>query len=328
MESVVLFDPSIRSLNLGDHIIMQSAEQHLKDITRGRFVVKCATHAPVVTCYQNTRLNPRMRFYDEARYKFICGSNLLWQRMFLPRPILNINPFNCMPYEGSILVGVGTDDGSKRLDPYTKYLYKKILSDKYIHSTRDDKTKGIVESLGLKAINTGCPTMWGFTEEFCSEIPTDKANNVIFTITDYAKNTKRDKNLIRILKQNYESVSLWLQGAFDEEYLTELGERDGVRLIGPSVDDFRKALNAGDVEYVGTRLHAGMFALQNKVRAIIVAVDDRVRSMKERYGINCIEGDDIELLRNMIYSNIQTNMRIDKDAIAAWIGQFDNGPVY
>lgn len=326
MESIVLFDPSIRSLNLGDHIIMNSAERELAQITRGRFVVKCATHAPAVTFYQNTRKNPRMRFYDDAKYKFVCGSNLLWKRMLIPRPTFNINPFNCMPYEGCILLGVGTDSGKKPLDSYTKRLYRKILSKEFIHSTRDDRTKAIVESIGLKAINTGCPTMWGFTHEFCSTIPTRKASNVIFTITDYSRDIKRDKRLIQILKRNYSKVSMWLQGAFDEEYLNALDEREGITFVSPSLEAFDKALRADDVEYVGTRLHAGMFALQHHVRSVIITVDERVRSMKERYNIACIERNDIEALDDFINSEIMMDMNIDEDAIKQWISQFEKGP--
>ncbi len=328
MESIVLFDPSIRSLNLGDHIIMDSAEKQLADITRGRFTLKCATHAPAVTFYQNTRRNPRMRFYDEAKYKFICGSNLLWRRLSIPRPTFNINPFNCMPYEGSILLGVGSDSGKKEMDGYTRRLYRKVLSSEYAHSTRDDKTKAIVESLGLKAINTGCPTMWGFTEEFCADVPADKAEDVVFTLTDYSRDADRDREMIRILKRNYRNVSMWLQGAFDEEYLDELGEREGIRLVGPSLGEFSEALSGDSVDYVGTRLHAGMYALQHKRRSIILIVDNRVRSMKASYGINCLEREDVASLDALINSKVPTRMNINEEAINSWLSQFEKGPVY
>lgn len=328
MESIVLFDPSIRSLNLGDHIIMDSSERQLAEITRGRFTLKCATHAPVVTFYQNTRRNPRMRFYDEAKYKFVCGSNLLWRRLSVPRPTFNINPFNCMPYEGCVLLGVGSDSGNKEMDGYTRRLYRKVLSAEYVHSTRDDKTKAIVESLGLKAINTGCPTMWSFTEDFCLEIPSTKAEDVVFTLTDYNRDAERDREMIRILKRNYRRVSMWLQGAFDEEYLDELGEREGIHLVGPSLAAFDEALSAGDVDYVGTRLHAGMYALQHKRRSIILIVDERVRSMRASYGINCLEREAIFDLDGLINSNVPTRMNINEDAINTWLSQFEEGPAY
>lgn len=326
MESIVLFDPSIRSLNLGDRIIMDSAEKELAGITRNRFTLKCATHAPVVTFYQNTRRNPRMRFYDEAKYKFICGSNLLWRRMLIPRPTFNINPFNCMPYEGSILLGVGSDSGSKSLDGYTKRLYRKILSREFIHSTRDNKTKAIVESLGLRAINTGCPTMWGFTPNFCESIPLQKADNVVFTLTDYSRDPQHDKEMIRTLKHRYDKVYMWLQGAFDEEYLDQLDERNGVSLVAPSLRAFADVLNTESIEYVGTRLHAGMYALQHRCRTVIVIVDNRVRSIRETYGINCIEREDIGGLDEMISADIPTCMKIDEAAIDLWRGQFEEGP--
>ena len=64
MDTIVLFDPGIRSLNKGDEIIMRSAEAALSDILADNYVIKCATHAPAVTFYQNTRLNPRMKVYQ------------------------------------------------------------------------------------------------------------------------------------------------------------------------------------------------------------------------------------------------------------------------
>ena len=106
MKTVVLFDPSIRSLNMGDHIIMKSAKDELKEIISDKFLIHCATHQPPVTCYQNTRLNPKIKIYDDAQFKFICGSNLLWKNLMIPRPTFNVNLFNTKIYENSILMGV------------------------------------------------------------------------------------------------------------------------------------------------------------------------------------------------------------------------------
>lgn len=36
------------------------------------------------------------------------------------------------------------------------------------------KTKVFLEEMGFKAWNTGCPTLWGLTPEFCTEIPSKK----------------------------------------------------------------------------------------------------------------------------------------------------------
>ena len=321
METIVLFDPSIRSLNMGDHIIMKSSEKELEHIIEGKFIINCATHQPAITFYQNTRLNPRIKIYDNAQYKFICGSNLLWKNLFVPRPTFNVNLFNCKLYEGSILFGVGTNSSNKKPNLYTKLLYSKILSKNYIHSVRDERTKRFVEELGYKAINTGCPTMWKFNDEFCKEVPTKKSDKVIFTLTDYSHDRENDQILIDILNANYNTVYFWLQGASDEVYFDSLKNTENIIKVAPTLKAYEEVLKE-NIDYVGTRIHAGMFALQHKKRTIVISIDNRVRDMKETYNLNVVERREIHKLDEMINSNFTTKIEINKENINKWLLQF------
>ena len=78
-----------------------------------------------------------------------------------------------------------------------------------------------------------------------------------------------------------------------------------------------------DIEYVGTRLHAGMFALQHKKRTIILTIDDRTRSIKQSYNINCIERKEISGLEKMIYSTLSSNISINEKNISRFLAQFE-----
>lgn len=324
MENVVLFDPGIRSLNKGDEIIMLSAERELEkaNILQDRYVIHAATHSPIVTCYQNNRFNSHMAFYDNAKYKFICGSNLLWRNMLKPRPVFNINPFNCRPYENSVLFGVGTGAPRDKTNWYTRHLYHQILSKDFVHSVRDDKTVKFLEDLGFRAINTGCPTMWKFTPEFCETVPAEKASRVVFTLTDYGQKRESDQQLINILKKEYKTVYFWIQGAFDKEYFDSFENTDGIIIVPPSVQAFSEVLSQDDIEYVGTRLHAGMFALQHRKRTLTVAIDHRITSMKEAYDINVIKRDELEKLPEILNSSLPTNIKLKRENIDSWLQQF------
>ena len=100
-----------------------------------------------------------------------------------------------------------------------KNIYKKLLNNTYFHSVRDERSKEYVESLGLKAINTGCVTMWMLTPEFCKTIPTKKASRVVFTLTAREHNhpmKMQDQELINILNRNYEDY-LNYEGDDDNE---------------------------------------------------------------------------------------------------------------
>ena len=88
------------------------------------------------------------------------------------------------------------------------------------------------------------------------------------------------------------------------------------------MDAFSEVLSRPDIEYVGTRLHAGMFAMQHKKRTIILAIDNRVRDMKKVYDLHVIERKEIEKLDDMIESTLPTDIRLKQENIDLWLSQF------
>ncbi|MDQ0917499.1 polysaccharide pyruvyl transferase family protein [Paenibacillus sp. V4I5] len=320
MENVLLLDTSVGSLNKGDEIIMKCARRQLSEINKNNFVMTLPTHVPAFHWYQVVRRSYAQNFYKDAKYKFVCGTNLLTMDMFNRFPQWNINLFNCEPLRNSILVGVGAGRG-EQISNYTKKLYKKVLSHKYIHSVRDERTKRFMEDMGFKVLNTGCPTMWSLTPELCKEIPTGKSESVIFTLTDYSRDIERDQKLINILNANYKNVYFWLQGSGDYKYFKTLDNIQRINIIPPSVEAYENMLSM-DIDYVGTRLHAGIFAMGHKKRSIIISIDERARGMDETYNLNVLERKDINKLEEMIHSKIITNVNVNYEVVNKWLAQF------
>ncbi len=326
MKNIVLFDTSMATLNHGDEIIMESFLQNGADLLDGHFVLRFPTHTPCFHSYQQTTRNSRFAFVKNADHKFICGTNLLSNKMYIPWHFWNVNVFNCRCYEGSVLVGVGCSsfpNGSDKPHWYSKWLFSKILSTKYKHSVRDERTKRIVENiLGPgSAINTGCPTLWGMTKEHCRQIPTQKAPRVVFTLTDYAIDRVHDQNLIDILNRQYEEVYFWPQGTQDAEYFHSLAHTGKIHVITPSVAAYAALLREGNIDFVGTRLHAGIYAMQHKLRSVILSVDNRASDMAETYNLNVFRRDD-PALEEILCSEIVTDVNIDEQAIAEFKQQF------
>lgn len=324
MRNNILFDTSCGSLNMGDYIICESVERELKDILQNDFLVKIASHTPVTHFYQNSKINPLFNYCKNADYKFFAGTNMLQFHLFMrPWANFNANLFNCAPYKNTILVGAGSDKNKAKMDLYTKILFRKVLSRNYVHSVRDESTKKTLESLGLKAINTGCATMWCLTAEHCKKIPTNKHKNVVFTLTDYRKDPKHDEKFINLLRKNYDELYFWIQGTGDYEYINILTDTKDIHFIAPSLNAYREALQKiDDIDYVGTRLHAGIFAMQNFVRSIIIVVDNRTRDMKETYNIVAVDRNNLQELDKMINSSFETEIKINEDRIAEWKAQF------
>ena len=143
MKKIVLLEPSISSLNLGDYIIVESVKRELSYLTNGAFVVEQPTQIPLMHFYQNK--DKRLLLAKDSDFKFVCGSNLIWQNMLNPSPQWNFNAFNCFNIEGSVLVGAGSSTTREHINLYTQLLYKKVLSNKYVHSVRDEATRKRLE---------------------------------------------------------------------------------------------------------------------------------------------------------------------------------------
>lgn len=322
MEKVVILDTSMGSTNRGDEIIMSSAKKVIKKVTEGKFVISVPTHSPVFNWYQSTNYNSRAKLVKETDLKFVCGTNLLYTNMLKPWPGWNINIFNSAPLKDSILLGVGSSTRSKKMNFYTKKLYKSVLSNDYVHSVRDNKAKKMLEEIGLKAINTGCPTLWSLTPEFCNEIETSKSDSVVFTLTDYAKDINNDQKLIDILNKNYKDIYFWPQGPGDYDYFSKLNNVREIKVIQPNVEDYSNLLKTTDIDYIGTRLHGGIFAMKHKKRSIILIVDDRAREMEKSYSLNFLERQNIDDINNIINSELITKPEINFDSINKWLDQF------
>lgn len=323
MKNILLLNPAIGTDNIGDYIIRECVYKEMAQILRQAFVREIPTQMSAFHSYAIWRNSFAVQNYATCDYKFIGGSNILVKDMRTHYPQWNVNIFNCKPLSGSICVGVGAGAG-EHTDAYTTHLYRKILSHSYYHSVRDERSKRYVEDvLGLKAINTGCVTMWALTPDFCAQIPAKKANNVVFTLTARTQVDPRDQMLIDTLKREYDHVSFWIQGDKDEAYFNMFSNTDGIEVIPPHKVAYEAALMRNNIEYVGTRLHGGIYALRHKKRAIIISIDERARSISADTGLITIEKDTLDGLSSLINSEFETKLNIPFDEIARWKEQFE-----
>lgn len=308
---LVLLDTSLYSKNAGDAIIMENCLFQLSKVINTTNLKHISTHIdPVETnCLRNT-------------YKILCGTNVLsncMEKYGLWKMPKNLNDFNNI-----ILFGVGYDRYGQRPTLYTKLLLKYLLASNKLHSVRDSYSLEALSSIGINnVLYTGCPTMWRLTPEHCSNIPRKKSSNVMSTITDYNRNLDLDKTMLDILINSYEKVYLWLQGSEDLSYLQEIGYENKVICVKSKLECYDNILLSGDIDYVGTRLHAGIRALSYGIRSIIISVDNRAESISKDTNLPIIYRNDIpEKLESKIFSEFETIINLPWDNINHWLSQF------
>lgn len=322
MENILLLDTAFASFNKGDDIIMECTRKELAPLLKDNFELNLPTHITSFHWYQVLKNSIAYRTYADCKWKFIGGSNVMVPNLLTHYAQWNLNIFNYQPFIGTIMVGVGAGAGAERgSNWYTRYIYQHMLNSEYYHSARDERSKVYMESLGLKAINTGCVTMWMLTPEHCAQIPSKKADKVVFTITAGSFD-ERDQLMLDILLRNYKEVHFWPQGHEDYAQFIMMHNADKVHVLQATKDAYDKYLTENDTDYVGTRLHGGVYAMRHKRRAIIIAIDERARAINEKNHLNCIEKDRICDLEEMINSDFETKIVMDFDKINMWKSQF------
>ena len=316
MKKITILDTSIASENIGDFIIMDSVNRELKKIFSLDMLFYSLTHDKISKA--TYRLN------KISDYTFIGGTNLLSSNMNSYNQ-WKINFIDSLFLKDTILMGVGWWQYQKKPNLYTQYLLKKVLHSRIMHSVRDSHTEQMLRSIGINnVINTGCMTMWDLTKEHCHKIPVIKSDNVIFTLTDYNQDVINDQILIDTLIKNYVNVYFWPQGSGDLAYIRSLNNIENISILGGNLFAYDQLLEDTTIslDFIGTRLHAGIRALQKKRRTIILGIDNRAKEKARDFNLKVINREDIATLEDTLISDFSTEICINEENITRWKNQF------
>jgi len=316
VKPITLFDTSIATKNVGDLIIMEAVKEQITGIIPSKQIITIPSHLPI------TRKG--WGLLKSSEFSLVGGTNLLSSHLLKYRQWkFNLSDLFCL--KKTVLMGVGWWQYQDKPDLYSKMVWKRVLHKEMLHSVRDSFTEKHLKSMGFDNVtNTGCPTMWGLTPEHCSQIRPEKGDSVIFTLTDYNQNPGADIKLVNTLLDNYPTVSFWPQGTGDMNYFNSLAskfKRD-VKVLNPNLTCLNEELLLSGVDYVGTRLHAGVRALQLKVRTIIIGIDNRALEKSRDFNLNVIDRKNIDDLDVLINKDIITAIELPIDNIKRWKAQF------
>jgi len=316
MKKISVFDTTVSDYNHGNQIIMDNAYKHLYELFPNDFFFKL----PYMEITNHT-----VEYIKMNDLIFFGGTNSLTSRMEKYKQ-WGLSLRNCRNIKNVILMGMGWwQYQTEQTSLYTKFLLHRVLSRKFIHAVRDSYTEKKLSEIGFNnVVNTGCPTLWNLTAEHCRSIKQEKSQDALVTFTDYNQNLKRDKKIFDIIKRNYTNIYVWIQGAGDFDYINN-NFRDKIEFIEPNLNSYDKALSSLDIDYIGTRLHAGIRALQHKKRTIIIGIDNRAIEMAKDFNLQVLPEDKIESLDELINSNFETKINLPVENIKKWKIQFKEG---
>lgn len=318
IRQVCLLDTGIGSRNMGDHIIVDSIKRQLREVFPDAIFVTVPTHE---------YLGPEsIKLMDACDVRLVCGTNLLASHMDQYKQ-WKIGGLEMAAVRDLTLLGCGWWQYQEAPNAYTELLLNRILSGKTLHSVRDSYTLAKLQGLnGKSVLNTTCPTLWSLTPEHLRGIPDRMARDVVTTLTDYKADPVADRFLLDHLAARYRTVYVWIQGTGDFTYLKKLwtGSPGKLKVVPATLEAYDRLLSSSlDLDYVGTRLHAGVRALQKKRRALILAVDNRAREISADTGLPCLPREQAQQqLEGLVDRFSARDIRLPGAAINRFLGQF------
>lgn len=310
--NILLFNVSIDTDNLGDQIIMKYVYEVLGELFPNGKCIEVPTHRPPT--------KEELVAINKKHLPIVFGTNIICP---------NVEKYNLwrMPEDmdickNTLFAAVGMNSYGE-VTQASKELYLSIASKKLLHSARDRYSAQKMQEMGLtNTLYTGCVTMWKLNEAICKEIPASKSDTALFTLTAH-RATEHDQTMLDIIFKNYDKVYFWPQDIRDISYLDSL-QYDSSKLtrLPRSLDAYEEVLNSTNLDYIGTRLHGGIHALNHKKRTIVIEVDNRAAEIGTDTGLPTIPRKQIEQLDQLVNSDFITKIEMPWENIEKWKAQF------
>ena len=116
----------------------------------------------------------------------------------------------------------------------------------------------------------------------------------------------------------------WPQGNGDYSYMKSLKGSENIKVIGANVQSLDKLLEdeTFKLDYIGTRLHGGIRALQKSRRSIIIGIDNRAAEKANDFNLKVLSREHLTSLHALIQNDFETTIRLDEKNIQRWKNQF------
>lgn len=318
MKIISVFDTSFSTDNIGDQIMMESVDAILYELFPDYYHFHTATHECI------SKLS--YKWINKSDYTFVGGTNILSAQTFNKKRLWKLKLKDWFALKDILLIGAGWNKYNQKMNTISTCVWNKILHREFLHSVRDQYTLQKTQELGiLNCINTGCPTLWNVSIDPIV-YRTQKASASVFTLTSHKGNIVNDCEFINQLLINYKKVFFWPQDIRDLDYFMLLINTNSrykdIIILNPNLAAFDLLLTNEEIDYVGTRLHGGIRAIQHRQRTLILGIDNRAIELTKDCNLNVLLRKNISELDKIINLPIATQIKLNYENISIWKHQF------
>jgi hypothetical protein len=256
----------------------------------------------------------------QSKISIVGGTNILDSHAFSSNALWKLRLVDACALRSVLLLGVGWRGYAGPAGRITRAVLRRVLSPAMQHSVRDSYTAGKLAQVIPNVSNTACMTMWTLTPDWCAALPRKRAAAAVTTLTFYNPDRVADTALLRLLVAKYSRVFFWPQQFEDQAYVESLGV-PGVTSLRPNLRSYNAFLNSEDVDFIGTRLHGGIRAMQKGHRALIIGIDNRATEINRDTNLPVVQRQDLAAVEAWIDDGRATEITLPMPAIRAWKAQ-------
>ena len=315
MQHIHLIDTSVASDNVGDEIIVSEARAHIDTIFRDAYVSTSSGHDGLGHYSRSLVATADLVFLlgtNALSAKYQMRGNFIWNVARKDIPILAGKV---------ILFGVGANRDFDQISWRQARLLRRLLSSSHKHAVRDQTGYRLLESCGIAAINTSCPTLWRYASNL-TVLPTRPSTNVCFTLTKHKRHNS-DISMIDALRRVYKTVFFWPQQPRDLDYLKEITSTDDITIVAPNLAAYDDLLGNQSMDVVGTRLHGCIRGLKHGQRVLVVAIDNRARDIGRETNLPTISREHVaEHLEQVLLADSAITLNVSAQPIRDYLSQF------
>jgi polysaccharide pyruvyl transferase WcaK-like protein len=314
MDTISIVDTSICTDNLGDEIIMDAVNRTVWSLFPNAYIFRVPSHEA---------LSDRTRgFLRKSSWCFIGGTNLLSS---------TLGPWDLWRLDEKGAAALGSTrticlapGWRMYMDPpagRAKALLQTALWADGLHSVRDSYTRDHLDGIGLAALATSCVTTWGLTPAHCQTLPKARSGSVVFTLTAWHADPAADRAFVEVLRSVYHKLYFFPQMQDDDAYFLKFGWED-IEVAATTLEAYDRFLENENVDFVGTRLHGGIRALQKGRRALILAIDNRATEIGKDTGLPVLARTQTDAIRTWLEADAAIRLELPQPAIDRWRAQF------
>ena len=317
---ITVFDTAVGSPNLGDQIIARAVYTMLEAMFPQAHLWSIPTH--------DTYGAAGRKRQRHSLFSLTTGTNLLSHRLpsgglwKIPRYFrLSPIPFGHLRPRNLVLCAVGSN-GHELPRAGARFLNASLWKDVPI-SARDEQTTAILSrSRVAGSLHTSCVTLWNLPRDHPFRLPTQRSPAVVVTLTGKRgarhASLEADRLLLDTLRRHYGVIHFWPQGRLDLEYAAMIG-LTGINVLPHSLEAYTTLLrDAPALDYVGTRLHAGIHAIMHDRRSLIIPVDNRASDIGDSVHLPILAASDLSQLSSRIEAAWETRLDLPWDTIEKW----------